>query len=204
MQRFAHISKCGKYRYYLRRTWATETFVSTFEGGTLLWIMHNPSTADGEEDDPTVRRCISFSKREGYGELRVVNLYAYRATLFADVFRGTEFKERVGPKNDQAILLHARCADKIILAWGSREGTPPKPEDYFRDLRVIELLRPQHDRLYCLGINKNDTPKHPLYIKGDTPFQEYFEAMNLQSPGYRRKLGLDPYPKGGPYERPSK
>jgi hypothetical protein len=38
------------------------------------------SMANAEVDDQTVRRCIRFAQREGYGGLEVLNLYAYVAT----------------------------------------------------------------------------------------------------------------------------
>lgn len=71
--RGAVISDDGRYRYRLWRTWAPEL-------PRMAWIMLNPSTADAEVDDPTIRRCVGFAKREGCGGIEVVNLYAYRST----------------------------------------------------------------------------------------------------------------------------
>jgi len=71
----------GDYRYHLWRTW-DET------RPRLLWVMLNPSTADGETDDPTVRRCIGFSKGWGYGSIEIVNLFAYRPPPFARSLAG--------------------------------------------------------------------------------------------------------------------
>ena len=56
----------------LTRRWA--------EGPPLVVCMLNPSTADAEEDDPTIRRCVGFAKRDGFAALEVVNLFAFRAT----------------------------------------------------------------------------------------------------------------------------
>jgi len=58
------ISPCGKYRYLLERKWGIGL-------PCVTWIMLNPSTADAEKDDPTIRRCIGFSKAWGYGSLRL-------------------------------------------------------------------------------------------------------------------------------------
>ena len=73
MIRTAVIDKTEKYRYSLLREWDDTRH-------KCLFIMLNPSTADASRDDPTIRRCIAFAKREGCGGLHVVNLFAYRAT----------------------------------------------------------------------------------------------------------------------------
>ena len=73
MRREAEISPCGLHRYRLTREWAPTL-------PTIAFVMLNPSTADGEIDDPTIRRCIGFARDLGYGRLHVVNLFTYRAT----------------------------------------------------------------------------------------------------------------------------
>lgn len=54
-ERDAVISDDGRYRYLLWRCWDPNR-------ATVTWIMLNPSTADALQDDPTIRRCISFSR----------------------------------------------------------------------------------------------------------------------------------------------
>lgn len=60
MERHAKISDCGKYRYSLSRRWGE------IRAGRppIVFVMLNPSTADHTVDDPTIRRCIAFAKRE--------------------------------------------------------------------------------------------------------------------------------------------
>jgi hypothetical protein len=45
----------------------------------------NPSTADENQDDPTITRCINFAKSWGYGGVCVTNLFAYCATVLSDM-----------------------------------------------------------------------------------------------------------------------
>ena len=71
IRRNAELSACGKYRYRLSRIWDDKKPL-------VLFIMLNPSTADAEQDDPTIRRCIAFAKNWGYGGFMAGNLFAFR------------------------------------------------------------------------------------------------------------------------------
>lgn len=80
VQRRALLSPDGRYRYVLEREWDPE-------GSSVCWVMLNPSTADADVDDPTVRRCLRFTRRWaasdpelGIGRMTVVNLFARRST----------------------------------------------------------------------------------------------------------------------------
>ena len=92
MIRTALFSPCGRFRYRLGRRWGASP--------TVAFVLLNPSTADDERDDPTVRRCVDFARRLGFGGLEVVNLYAYVATDPDDLRRAGH---PVGPENDQHI-----------------------------------------------------------------------------------------------------
>jgi hypothetical protein len=157
--RAAVISNGGKYRYTLSRWWHQPGFSS----GMILWIMLNPSTADGSVDDNTIRRCIGFSKLWHYEALTVVNLYAYRATKPADLWaRAQTGKDIIGPKNDKWIRKEAYHAQRIMLAWGANA-------DFRRSRDVTEgLLGARRRRLYTLGYTTAGHPLHPLRVRSDT------------------------------------
>ena len=70
----ATFSNCRKYRYSLSRIWDKKKKL-------VLFIGLNPSTANEEVDDPTIRRCVNYVQNWGYGGLMMVNLFAYRVTL---------------------------------------------------------------------------------------------------------------------------
>jgi hypothetical protein len=126
--------------------------------------MLNPSTADANIDDPTIRRCMSFARREGAGGIIVVNLYGLRATDPAELLKT---KDPFGPDNRANIKglgmdAVANCMP-VVCAWGV--GGWVKSAD--RD--AVHLLKSTGARLVCLGTTKAGHPKHPLYIKGDQP-----------------------------------
>ncbi len=123
--------------------------------------MLNPSTADGLADDPTIRRCIGFVKSFGASVLSVRNLFAYRATdpdelLTADNPTG-------GDRGD-AELRAAITADLVIVAWG---GKVP----FGRQKEALRLLGGK--QLFCLGVTKDGSPRHPLYLRGDAELVPY-------------------------------
>ncbi len=140
----AIISECTTYRYQLWRLWdKTKPLV--------MFIMLNPSTADADKDDPTIRRCINYAKAWGYGGLYVGNLFAYRATVPKDLFKA---KEPIGEDNHKHLKeMYDKC-DKVVGAWGNNQA---RPERIFNNF----------DNLYYLALCKDGTPKHPLYLKKD-------------------------------------
>jgi len=144
----AILSECGRYRYRLDRRWGP--------GPVMGFIMLNPSTADASQNDPTIRRCIGFAKREGCGALMVVNLFAFRATepkamMVADDPRG--------PENMQHVVEALNIIDgPLIAAWGTGGAHMRAGE------KMAEWIG---WRLQCLGVTKGGHPKHPLYVKSD-------------------------------------
>jgi len=90
----AEISPCGLYRYTLWRWFG-------MGDRTVRFIGLNPSTADANQDDPTIRRCADFARRWGFDRLCMVNLFAYRATdpreLPAAAERGVDVRYQEKP-----------------------------------------------------------------------------------------------------------
>jgi hypothetical protein len=147
-------SPCGKFRYKLWRRWA--------EGPTLAWCMLNPSTADAEHNDPTVRRCIERAKLLGYAGIFVVNIFAFRATLPSNMLSATD---PVGPENDSAIMQVAADSEIVVCAWGSH-GT-------FLDRGKAVLAMLPKEKLRHLGLTKHGQPGHPLYVPYSQPLLEF-------------------------------
>lgn len=152
MKKNADISECEKYRYSLERVWDQDKPLIGFIG-------LNPSTADGTDDDSTIRKCIEFAKLWGAGGIYVTNLFAYRATMPSDML---EQVEPIGPKNDSYLIQLPSKVPKIVACWGN-DGAHNNRANQVKQLLKTELM--------CLGINKTGEPKHPLYLKGTTELQ---------------------------------
>lgn len=135
------------YRYLLWRRWG--------EGPGVLWIMLNPSTADEHVLDPTLRRCLDYTKRWGFGEMVVANLYALRSTDPKELWR---VDDPVGPDNLHHIEKAVRDSGRVIVGWGSNA----KPDAV---AAVVEIFQRLEVQPYCLRLSpKTGQPWHPLYL----------------------------------------
>ena len=155
VRRHARISADGVYRYALWREWKFPLTQPTW----ATFVMLNPSTADHQVDDPTIRRCVAFADALGATGMVVVNLYAYRATNPAELWT---VADPIGPDGDDTLAeflaLSARHGGPLIAAWGA----------HARPDRVDTVLSmPGADRMQALGLTKSGGPRHPLYLRAD-------------------------------------
>jgi hypothetical protein len=150
----ALFSHDGRFRYRLWRRWAP--------GPTLVFVMLNPSTADEEENDPTIRKCIGFATRLGFGAIEVVNLYAYCATS-PDDLAAAGWPDG-NPSNDDFIAGAASqtwlAGATVCCAW----GTNAYHWGQTRVDAVLALLRMCGAVPHCLRRLQNGGPWHPLYL----------------------------------------
>lgn len=143
------LSLCGQYRYLLQRRWSPRQM--------LPFVMLNPSTADHLVDDPTIARCMGFAKLFSYGGIQVVNLFAYRTAYPKDLAKAGY---PVGPDNDEAIIAACASHEKVVVAWGAQKG-------YLVRQRIITVLRSilrSGAKPFCLGLNLDGSPSHPLFL----------------------------------------
>jgi hypothetical protein len=145
-------SACRQYRYTLWREWDP-----LFNNQFLMVVGLNPSTADETKDDPTIRRCVDFAKRWGFGALLMTNLFAIRAT---DPKVMMAHADPTGELNDQVLLHFAPRAGKLLAAWGAQGS------HLNRDHYITALLG---DKFECLGFTGGMQPRHPLYVAASTP-----------------------------------
>lgn len=153
----ARFSSDGRYRHLMRR-WLGELFPDRY----LLFVGMNPSTADASVNDPTCAREWSFTVREGYTAMVKANVGDYRATHPKMLLE--DGVQACSGNNLPAILAAARQADRVILCHGrlNRALVPAGQA-------LVAALRDQDIRIWCFGTNGDGSPKHPLYLKSDTP-----------------------------------
>lgn len=144
----AIISSCEKYRYFLYRCWDPLLPQLTF-------MMLNPSKADAFSNDPTIRKCIGFSTKNGYGGIRVLNLFAFRTT-YPKELKAAGYP--VGPDSEEIYAEKIRPSDHVVFAWGANARGLQRADEmraYFRQRDIIPWV------LHELA---DGTPAHPLML----------------------------------------
>jgi hypothetical protein len=141
-------------------------------GGKMLVVMLNPSTADETQDDPTIRRVKAFAIRHACTSLTVCNLYAYRATSPATL---KVVSDPVGPENEAHLRQAASEAKILVAAWGASHLGGAWP------WKVRELLA-QYGPVHAFRLTKSGDPGHPLYVPADAPLIEWAGGSGGEGP----------------------
>lgn len=164
--RRAVFSRCGRFRHLLERQWSPQ-------GPRLGFVGLNPSTADGDHDDPTTRRCMGFARAEGFGSLVLVNVFAWRATRPEDL-------RAAGPPVSASAQRARRRAladcDAVVACWGA---VPWAREPARRTLHSI--LRIQ-GAVFVLGLSRAGHPRHPLYLPRTAQLRLWADRGPLPAP----------------------
>lgn len=153
----AEFSKCRTYRYSL---WRDLNMLHPEMPGYVLFIGLNPSTADENLDDPTIRRCKGFAQAWGYGSLCMANLFAYRNTEPAAMKVAAD---PIGIENDWYLQHLATNASLVVAAWGTHGA-------YMNRGDTVRKMIPN---LHYLRLTKSGFPEHPLYLPGDLVPQKW-------------------------------
>lgn len=157
----AVFSPCRKYRYELTR----ELGGMFGEDAPLVVIGLNPSTADEQKDDPTIRRCKKLAERLGCARLVMLNLFAYRATKPEAMMAEND---PVGTDADVFLAKWAKTAGVTLLAaWGNHGAHKG------RAAQVVKLLGEAGAKVHCLRYNADGSPQHPLYVPGNESLKPY-------------------------------
>ncbi len=136
----ADFSACGKYRYRLWRVWDQQL-------PSVAFVGLNPSTADADKDDHTIRRCVSLAKANGFGRLEMLNIWAYRAT---DPRKLPTFVTEEEQHNTIVVYQVACSCARVIAAWSSH----PKAAHRLGAHGGVP-------KWWCFGVTKDGSPRHP-------------------------------------------
>jgi hypothetical protein len=141
-----------KYRYALWRSW-------TQNRKPLMVIGLNPSTANEISDDATITRLMARAYKD-YGGLLMANLFAYVSTNPLELLRNDN---TVGEFTDLFIRQMVSLSERQLCGWGSFKPVTKRCKE------VYSMLKEP----YCLGVNADGQPKHPLYIGYSVPMVRY-------------------------------
>lgn len=132
-----------------------------------VWLMLNPSTADAFKLDPTVKRCVAFARSWQADIIEVVNIFALRSTDPDALYKLTWGLRGDDQDNDREILTACTGATRVVAGWGKHGALGNRGN-------VVRSMLASHGIKLChLGVNKDVSPRHPLYIKGGTEPQEW-------------------------------
>lgn len=149
----AIFSEDRKYRFALWRRWNKIRPL-------MLLIGLNPSKADEVRNDPTITRGISRANKEGFGGFFMGNLYGLVSTQPEALLKNSD---SVGELTDYWLEEMIKASVRQLCGWGSFKAVKQ------RSALILSMIREP----YCLGINADGQPKHPLYISYDTPMTRY-------------------------------
>ena len=152
-EKIATFSPDRRYRYSLYRAWDD---AEDWEK-KVLFVMLNPSTADENVLDPTVRRCVGYAQDWGFKRIEIANIFALRST---DPKMLYSVEDPVGPDNDQAIMRMVASSDLVIAAWGTHGAYRSRGQQVANDIAFFKDVQ-------CLGRSNGGFPLHPLYLRKD-------------------------------------
>lgn len=131
-------------RYWLWRGWDSAL-------PRLTVCMANPSDADHERNDPTIRWLLGYAKKNDFGELSVVNFHSH-------INPSSKKLHLLDPPSERNLDIVERFTTdrEVLCAWGAVGARIPGHQ------RTLEVLKRHARALVCLDLTKDGHPVHPL------------------------------------------
>lgn len=146
------------------RVWLRRRLGGLLGGAPLGFILHNPSTAGADSDDPTSGRCTAFARAVDASDLIMVNAATGVATDADDL---AAMADPIGTMADEALQVAAEfCLSRggtLVAAWGAPKGRAATRR--LMDARFTAILRLKLP-LHILRLTASGYPEHPLYLPG--------------------------------------
>jgi hypothetical protein len=133
------------------------------EGPVYAYFGVNPSTADANLDDATVRKWIGFTKVFGGRKFIVGNAFAYRAT---DVRELSKVEDPYGDELGDQVSQIINDAEILVPCWGDTGKVSPALRDTFDVL--LDALTSSGKPVLHFGLTRAGDPKHPLMLAYST------------------------------------
>jgi hypothetical protein len=130
----------------------------------VMFIGLNPSTANETDNDPTIKRVIAIAAHNGYGGICMANCWSFISTNPDDLIPFAVNLHDTWREDIVLKQLAAKCQD-VVFAWGNFKIV----KETGRDKEIMQMF----PRAYALHINKNGSPKHPLFCRADTKFLNF-------------------------------
>lgn len=147
----AEFSKCRKYRFALWRIWDKSKPL-------IMFIGLNPSTANETEPDNTIKSVTRISTTLGYGGFYMMNCFPFVSTdpdALKDYDKEVFSQQQFFLNNQKLKEVGAICKD-VVFAWGGFEVV----KEFKRDKELMQIFPDAK----ALILNKDGSPRHPLYI----------------------------------------
>lgn len=146
-----------KHRYRLEREVQEQGIVASI-------IMVNGSDANEADNDHTTTKLIGFGKALGWRRYIVGNLFA---RIGKDIKVLREPGDPIGPHNDRHLAEIIAEGDVLVCGWGALAKLPEVHRK--RWIAIVRMADGLKKPMFCLGVNDDGHPKHPLMIGYDAP-----------------------------------
>jgi len=158
----ATFSSCGRYRQVLTRDWTAPGAAPR----AILFVGMNPSVADAGVSDPTCHRELVFARDWGFSRYLKGNVLDWRATSPRDLPDDPGLA--CSPANIPALVAMAREAEVVVMACGRLHR---RFSGILAD--VVAAMAATDRPLRCLGLNRDGSARHPLYLRRDTALRDF-------------------------------
>ena len=141
----------------------------------LICFGINPSTAEPGKLDNTLKSVERLAANNGYDSWIMLNIYPQRAT---DPGNLHQEKDKMIHENNLAAInrLFGKYKDlQVWAAWGNNILRRPFLKDCLKDIYLATKVH-GIDWVRIGNLSKAGHPRHPLYVKADTPL----ETFNMQ------------------------
>ncbi len=161
----ADFSSDRMHRYTLQMEY-TPDLLGSSRGQTTTVIMKNPSSANEQRSDSTIRKVETFVflRFPETRYLNILNIFAYRATdaiELHELMKKSGEEKGIGSENDAYFIKLLKQSDHLICAWGGASGIDKTKYD-LRIANTKAIIRDHFSGQVYQVVGKKPT-KEPLH-----------------------------------------